>query len=181
VTKAGIYVAILAGACMVSATTIIPMSVERLTRESSHVIEGAAAESWAQWNSQHTFIYTYTRFQVATSLKGNATSTVVVKQIGGSSDGYTQKVAGVRQWYTGEQAVLFLRPTMDLDGTFEVTGLIQGNFLVHTLSTGERVVSNGVPGVASYSASANRVREFRGNSMHLQDLEQRVRQAATNQ
>src|ERR1700674_5765152 len=102
-----------------TATTIVPVSVERLTGESSHVVEGQASQSWSQWNPQHSLIFTYTRFQVARTLKGQAPATIVVKQPGGSAEGYTQKIAGVRHWRAGDQAVLFLRPSQDMDGTLE--------------------------------------------------------------
>jgi hypothetical protein len=159
---------------LLSATTIVPVSVERLTRESSHIVEGQASESWSQWNSQHSLIFTYTRFQVLRALKGQVPSTIVVKQPGGSAEGYTQKVAGVRHWRTGDQAVLFLRPSQERDGSLEVTGLMQGNFLVHKSDTGEIMVSNGVPDVSAYQASSNVVTQYRGNGMRLDELESRI-------
>jgi hypothetical protein len=167
---------VLALPCLLLATTVTPVSVEELTRNSSHIVEALAAESWARWNPQHTFIYTYTRFQVSASLKGNSPSTLIVKQLGGSAEGYTQKIAGVHAWRSGEKAVLFLRPSIDVDGSFEITGLMQGNFVIHTLSTGEAVVSNGLP-ASSRQASPNKAGAFRGSTMRLQELESRVRQA----
>ena len=162
---------------LLSATTIVPVSVERLTRESSHVVEAQASQSWSQWNPQHSLIFTYTRFQVARTLKGQATDTIVVKQPGGSAEGYTQRVAGVRHWRTGDQAVLFLRPSQEMDGTLEVTGLMQGNFLVHKSDTGETMVSNGVPDVSAYQASSNVVTQYRGSGMRLDELESRIQKA----
>lgn len=169
---------VLAFASVISATTVIRVSVEQLTRDSSHVVEAVAAESWSRWNPQRTFIYTYTRFQVTASLKGTPASTLIVKQLGGSAEGYTQKVAGVRGWRPGEQAVLFLRPSPEGDGSFEVTGLMQGNFRIRISSSGESLVSNGVQGVSSYQASSGGLTTFRGGGMRLQDFESRVRQAA---
>jgi hypothetical protein len=163
--------------CLLCATTVVPVSLEELTRNSSHVVEAIAAESWTRWNPQHTFIYTYTRFEVSAGLKGNPPSTLIVKQLGGSAEGYTQKVAGVRGWHPGEKAVLFLRPSADVDTSFEITGLMQGNFAVHTLSTGESIVSNGMPGASSHHASPDQAVAFHGSAMRLQELESRVRQA----
>jgi hypothetical protein len=162
---------------LLSATTIVPVSVERLTQESSHVVKAQASQSWSQWNPQHSLIFTYTRFQVAQCLKGQAPAAILVKQPGGSAEGYTQKVAGVRHWRAGEQAVLFLRPSQEMDGTLEVTGLMQGNFLVHKSDTGEIMVSNGVPDVSAYQASSNAVTQYRGNGMRLNELESRIRKA----
>jgi hypothetical protein len=162
---------------LLPATTIVPVSVERLTRESTHIVEAQASQSWSQWNPQHSLIFTYTRFQVARALKGQAPTTIVVKQPGGSAEGYTQKVAGVRHWRSGDQAVLFLRPSQELDGTLEVTGLMQGNFIVHKNGTGETMVSNGVPDVSTYQASSNAVTQYRGSGMRLDELESRIRKA----
>jgi hypothetical protein len=162
---------------LLSATTLVPVSVERLTQESSHVVEAQASQSWSQWNPQHSLIFTYTKFQVERTLKGQAPATIVVKQPGGSAEGYTQKVAGVRHWRTGDQAVLFLRPSQEMDGTLEVTGLMQGNFLIHKSDTGETMVSNGVPDVSSYQASSNAVTQYRGSGMRLDQLETRIQKA----
>ncbi len=126
---------------------------------------------------EHSLIFTYTRFQVARALKGQAPAAIVVKQPGGSAEGYTQKVAGVRHWRSGDQAVLFLRPIQESDGTLEVTGLMQGNFIVHKNATGETIVSNGVPDVSAYQASSNAVTQYRGSGMRLDELESRVRKA----
>jgi hypothetical protein len=163
---------------LLCATTIVPVSVERLTRESSHIVEGQATESWSQWNPQHSLIFTYTRFQVARALKGQVPVTIVVKQPGGSAEGYTQKVAGVRHWRSGDQAVLFLRPSQERDGSLEVTGLMQGNFLVHKSDTGETMVSNGVPEVSAYQASSHAVTQYRGSGMRLDELESRIQKVA---
>jgi hypothetical protein len=170
---AGLSWLVLAGISVLSATTIIPVSVEQLTHESSYVVEATAQQSWAQWNPQHTLIFTYTRFQISRSLKGHAPDMVLVKQIGGSVGGYTQKVAGIRHWHPGERAVLFLQPSKSADGTLEVSGLMQGNFLIRR-SGAQTLVSNGVPGVSRYVAGAEGIGVYRGTGMTLQELETRV-------
>ena len=163
---------------LLSATTIIPVSVERLTAESSHVVEARALSSWAQWNPQHSLIFTFTKFEVSRTLKGQAPSTIIVKQIGGSAEGYTQKVAGVRHWQEGELAVLFLHPSPSGDGTLEVTGLMQGNFRMHAVPSGT-TVSNGVTGVVSYDEASQQIAPYQGKRMRLEDLESRVQKAVT--
>ena len=158
-----------------AATTIVPMSVEDLTHAASHVVEAHALRSWTSWTAQHTLIYTYTTFQVSRALKGAASGTITVKQAGGSADGYTQKVSGVRQFQAGEDALLFLRPSVAADGTMVVVGLIQGNFRMARTAAGETVVSNGVREASQYEHG--RVATFTGTSMRLQDVEARVRSA----
>jgi len=162
---------------LASATTVIPMSVEKLVGASSHVVEATALQAWSEWNAQHTIIFTYTKFQVTRRLKGQAPTAIIVKQLGGSAGGYTERVAGVRHWRSGEQAVLFLRPSQDQDGTLEVTGLMQGNFMVRQSPSGETLVSNGVPQVSAYEMSSHEVTPYRGSGMRLEELESRVHKA----
>ncbi|MGH9513166.1 MAG: hypothetical protein ACRD2U_13625 [Terriglobales bacterium] len=161
-------------ACASFATTVIPLSVENLTAISSHVIEGRAISTWTQWNAAHTVIFTYTKFQVSRTLKGEAPPTVVVRQLGGTVDGITEKVPGVRHWGVGEQAVLFLRPGEIPDGSLVVTGLMQGNFLIYRGPSGESLVSNGAPDTSAYRASASAVTTYNGSTMRLQEIESRV-------
>jgi hypothetical protein len=159
------------------ATTIVPMSVERLTRASTHVVVAQAADSWTEWNPEHTLIYTVTRFRVQRSLKGAAPESLVVKQMGGTSGAYQQKVAGVRHWQSGERSVLFIHPAESKDGRYVVTGLMQGNFAVKSDSA-DPVVSNGVEGVEALDAETKSVKTYRGSAMRLSQLAERVRKAA---
>ncbi len=167
----------LIAACPSFATTVIPLSVESLTAISSHVVEGRAISSWTQWNATHTVIFTYTKFQVQRTLKGEAAATVVVRQLGGTLDGTTEKVAGVRQWKIGEQALLFLRPGEIRDGSLVVTGLMQGNFLIYRGQSGEDLVSNGAPNVSAYKAGTAPITTYSGSAMRLQEMEGRIQKA----
>jgi hypothetical protein len=171
------------------ATTVVPMSVEKLTQLSSHVMVARAVKSWSAWNAQRTMIQTYTQFTVDTPLKGATDNTVTVKQPGGSADGYTQHVSGVRSWSAGESAVLFLQPSPDHDGTFVVTGLVQGDFRVRRLASGAIVADNGVASatkqlgdqVDTFNPADKSISSYTGTRMDLDALKQRVRSAARTQ
>lgn len=158
-----------------AATTIEPMSVERLTEESSLIVRGRAGESWVQWEDAGTLMYTHTRVTVAQTWKGAAAGSIVVKQPGGSDGRYTQRVSGVRHFRAGDDAVLFLKPGAQAD-TYVVTGLMQGNFRVRQTASGEAIASNGVSGVRAYDR-ARGVQEYRGARMTVAELEARVRRA----
>lgn len=160
-----------------TATTIVPMSVERLTRASTIVVLGQAADSWTEWNSEHTLIFTVTRFQVQRSLKGDAAQAILVKQMGGMSGAYQQKIAGVRHFQEGEQAVLFLHPASARDDRFVITGLMQGNFAVKS-SGADPLVSNGIEGVEALDTQSQAIKTFHGAQMRLSQLEARVKKAA---
>lgn len=157
---------------LLSATSMVPMSVETLTEKAILVAEGEATGSWAQWNAEHTLIYTYTEFRVTQALKGSAPARLVVKQLGGTVGDTTQHVSGVRYWVPGEESVLFLRPSEAGDSTHVVVGLVQGNFRMQRLESGEVRVSNGVPEVQWLNAAGAEVQH--GGSMTLRELETRV-------
>ena len=55
--------AMLMASLIASATTVIPMTIERITQSSTLVAEGRAIDVRSEWNAEHTIIYTYTHFQ----------------------------------------------------------------------------------------------------------------------
>jgi hypothetical protein len=174
-----ILIAVTLFAFMAQATMVKPMSVEELTKASSAVIEGQATETWTSWNAVHTRIYTFTRVRVTQTLKGTATDSVVIKQLGGSADGYTQHVSGVRAMQTGESAMLFLRPSEARDGTMVIVGLMQGHFrFARDTQTGSTIVSNGVFGIDQMRSSDGKVQNYRGSALTLKQMEARVKAAA---
>lgn len=162
----------------VHATTIRPMSVEDLTRSANFVVEGRAVDAWSDWNAERTVIYTYTRFAVSRSLKGSPASSIVVKQAGGVKDGLKQTLFGVRHFQVGENAVLFLRPSEMPDGTLVVVGLMQGNFRMIRSASGQTLVANGVAD-AHAMTSNGKITAFSGSNLTLEQLESRVRKAAS--
>lgn len=158
------------------ATTVIPMSVEEMTRAATDVVEARAVSSRAAWNEQHTLIYTYTTFQVTQVLKGARAQEINVKQPGGTAGGYTQKVSGVHHAQIGEEALLFLRPSAAGDGTHVVVGLVQGNFRMIRAIDGSAMVTNGISGARALQGGV--VSEFTGSPMKLTEAEARIRRSA---
>jgi hypothetical protein len=165
-----VLVLALAGAS--TATTLIPMSVEELTRAADTVVEATATNSWSQWNPQHTMIVTYTRFTVLKTLKGAPPAEILVKQPGGMVGSDGTKVPGVRHFLVGETALLFLEPSRNNDGTQLVVGLVQGNFRVYKARSGV-MAANGMPGVSALH-TGGAITEYRGTTMRLDEMESRV-------
>ncbi len=95
--------------------------------------------------------------------------------MGGSADGYTQKVSGLHHPQAGEEALLFLRPSEAADCTYVIVGLLQGNFRMLHTADGASIVSNGVTGVKSVRGHV--VSEFTGSPMTLTEAESRIRRA----
>jgi hypothetical protein len=102
---------------------------------------------------------------------------VVVKQVGGSAEGYTQHVAGAQTMRSGERAVLFLRPSETGDGTMVIVGLMQGHFRVaRDTQRGTNIVSNGMMGADQLSGAS--VKSYQGSTLTLSEMEARIRKAA---
>ena len=176
--KVSIFLFMLAAPILL-ATTVVPMDIERLTSLSTHIVEARAGQSVSQWNPEHTLILTYTTFEVQRTLKGQTPKTILVRQLGGSIAGVSQKVAGVRPWRQGEDAVLFLQPSSIADGALVVTGLMQGDFLMRHTAQGETFVSNGMPEASALHAATGEVTTYRGTKLRLEDLESRIHMAVT--
>ncbi len=157
-----------------AATTVVPMSIEKLTAQSTHVLHARALDHHSAWNAERTRIFTYTRFQVLNTLKGSAPAVISVKQLGGHADGYNMKVAGVRYWQNGDEAVLFLQ--QQADSTFAVTGLMQGDFRLAPQASGQIVVTNGVADANELAADGT-VQPYHGAKLTLNELQQRVLKA----
>lgn len=161
------------------ATTIRPMSLKELTRTSSTVAVAQAVRVWSQWSDDHRLIYTYTEFSVEQALKGDPGSTMVVRQLGGRVGDLEMKVSGVQHWTPGEETVLFLNKSKSGDGTYLVTGLLQGDFRISRRLSGEAMVTNPVgSGVETFDTATHKLAEFTPARMtlsQLQNLVQRYR------
>lgn len=179
---------IVALGALLTATTVIPMSVEELTSAATHIVRGHVIDSRSAWDDQHSTIYTYTHLQVDETLKGSNNSVITVKQLGGSAGGYTLHVAGVHPWSNGENVVLFLRPSDEHDGTLSVVGLMQGDFRVRRSSSGEMIADNGLHlsaatamspegNVHAYSPATKQLTAYSGAQLTLNDLVARIHTA----
>jgi hypothetical protein len=164
---------LLALAISATATTVVRRSLEELARDSALIVHGRAGQSLARW--ENGLLHTYTQIQVTRTLKGQTAGTVLVKQMGGQTEAYTQKVSGVRHFLQGQEVVLFLRPA-NTGEAYVVTGLMQGNFVVRQ-KNGQKIVSNGAPEVQTYESSTGQVQEHRGAELTLEQLESRIRRA----
>jgi hypothetical protein len=171
-----IVLLLLLAAGLASATSIIPMTVEQLTHTSEAVVEAQAVQQWSAWTPDHNMILTYTRFRVTSVLKGAAPAEITVKQLGGKVGDNMVKAAGVRYFRPQEEAVLFLHPAMANDGTYVITGLMQGNFHVNRAGI-QPTVSNGIKSPNTYTVSPGGVSQYQGTRMTLSELETRIRKA----
>lgn len=105
------------------ASVVVQLSIEELTAQAPLVVRGRVHQSVADWDQEHAKIWTWTEVVVSETLKGGATSTVLVKQPGGVVGEFGQDVAGVARFSPGEEVVLFLEPAPDERGAWIPTSL----------------------------------------------------------
>jgi hypothetical protein len=120
------FVCILAAAATVG-LTVENLSLERMTQQSHTVVYGTVVSSYAQWEERN--IYTYTTLRVRESLKGERSSTIVVKQLGGTVGEISQEISGSPKLRRNEDAVLFL---VQWKGHFWIHSIVLGKFSVVT-------------------------------------------------
>ena len=126
----------------VSATTVLPLSLQQLSDRAELIFYGSVLENEVIRDGNNSRIATLTRFQVHDLIKGQAADTHTIKQIGGEiAGGRTLRIHGVPRYEVGESYVIFLPRPSSL-GFSSPVGLQQGNFTV-TETDGVKSVSNG--------------------------------------
>ena len=123
-------------------TTMVSMSMEQLTQASSDIVQARVVNRECRWNATHTQIVTVTTLAVSQRLKGNASSTVKVRQLGGTVGNMSVSVPGDVAFRPQSQYVLFLEPVDGFD--YRVVGMTQGAYPVYldAVSKQQRVVMN---------------------------------------
>lgn len=122
------------------ATTMVSMSMEQLTQAASDIVQAHVVNQVSRWNAGHTQIVTITTLQVSRVLKGNAGSSVQIRQLGGTVGNMTVSVPGDVTLRPEGEYILFLEPAGDSD--YHVVGMTQGSYRVYqdASSHEERVV-----------------------------------------
>jgi uncharacterized protein (DUF2249 family) len=124
-----------------NATIVQALNLEQISKEAAVVVHGHVRTQTAAWNPEKTRIYTVTEVQVVEPIKGphQASSTIRIRQLGGTVDGITQTIVGNAKLKVDEEVVLFLDhdPSKQLH---YVVGMAQGKFAVDRRSGTPRVV-----------------------------------------
>src|SRR5690349_16193155 len=100
---------LLALAVPLSASQFVNLPFDQVARESSLVVRGHVIDTFSAWDDAHETIFTYATVRVSRYF-GEATGpdTLMVREVGGTIDGYTQEAIGFPAIRRGEQVVLLL-------------------------------------------------------------------------
>ncbi len=111
-----------------SATTMLRIDLPELAQTADTVVHGTVRRVESRWSGDKRRIVTDVEIQVSETLKGQASSTVLIVQPGGRVGDIGQIVHGLASFTPGEEVVVFL----DRQGSsaFRVTGMAQGKYQV---------------------------------------------------
>src|SRR6185369_14555655 len=95
-------------ASIAGATTIVMPTDEQLISKAPLIVEGTVVHSTAV--DRGNAIWTETTLSVAQVIKGSASDTITIREIGGTLDGRFTKIFGAPEYRDGEHVLLFLNP-----------------------------------------------------------------------
>lgn len=126
-----------------SATSMLPITLEQLSTRASLIFYGEVLSNQVEKDVKSGQIATFTEFKVIDLIKGNASGTHTIKQLGGldKNTNINFHIHGIPKFQKNRRYVVFLPEKSSL-GFSSPLGLLQGSFSV-TTENGEQVVSNG--------------------------------------
>jgi hypothetical protein len=121
---------LIVSAMPLSASQFIDQPFDQVAREATYVVRGSVIDTWAAWDDAHQVIYTYATLRVSRYFgERTGPDTLVVREVGGTVDGYTQEAIGFPAIRRGEQVVLFLSE-WDNSTDLRIHAYNQGKYLV---------------------------------------------------
>jgi len=138
-----------------AATSMLPISLEQLATRADLIFYGKVISNEVKNDAQSGQIATFTKFEIINLIKGNASSTHTIKQIGGFDKNSNTRliIRGVPKFIVDKEYVVFLPKKSSL-GFCSPLGLHQGSFPVST-ENNTKVISNG-RNLSTQPVAANR-------------------------
>jgi hypothetical protein len=153
----------------------VALSVEDMVNQSDVIAIGNCVETKSVWVDRS--LVTLATVSVTESLKGSASSTIVVELPGGIDANRKVPIAmtypGAPNLTPGEDVFLFLTATGEVGGSYTVAGFSQGKFSIVTDDEGEQMVSRNL--TKTSLKSNNGVRQGGADLMSLGKLKEQVR------
>jgi hypothetical protein len=159
------------------ATTLVRMDLDELAASASTIARVRCLGNEVRVEAGE--IWTFTRFEVQETLKGNAPREVTVRLIGGRISGFVSTVDGVPRFREGEEAFLFLEPTRA--GELSVTSWVQGTFRIERDSMKQERVTQDTSGLSVFDPATRQFRAGGIRRLPVEEFRQRVRAAVEKQ
>ena len=130
----------------VEGATVEAMTLEEMARRADMIFIGRSIGSRADWNAQHTRVYTHTNFEVERFLKGGAGErSMTIRLWGGRVGPLRSIVPGTPDFTNGEQVLLFCVGSGARVPT--LLGLAFGKFTLTVNDAGERILKRDISGL----------------------------------
>jgi hypothetical protein len=110
------------------ATSVPSLTFEELTGHSELIVSGQITRSWADWDSEHKFIWTHYKLSVSSVQKGAPGATVELSEPGGVAGDRGMAIAGSVEYRPGDQVAVFLERMPN--GYLRTTGWGQGKYMI---------------------------------------------------
>ena len=121
---------VILSALPLSASQFMELSFDRVARESSLIVRGTVESTFSAWDDSHEVIFTYATVRVNRYFgESTGPDTLVVREVGGTVDGYTQEAIGFPAIRGGEDVVLLLSKWED-GADYRIHAFNQGKYLV---------------------------------------------------
>jgi hypothetical protein len=113
-----------------SASQFVRLPFDDVARQATYVVRGTLGQTWSAWDDAHEVIYTYSTVRVQRYFGETAgPDTLVVREVGGTVEGYTQEAIGFPALREGEDVVLMLSQ-WEGSPDFRIHAFNQGKYLV---------------------------------------------------
>lgn len=113
----------------VEASTVVPLSVEEMTRRSAVVARAKVRSSVSSWGEQKKHIFTKTVLELSEVWVGEVTREIELVTLGGQVGDRVSKVAGGPEFTEGDDVVVFLGWS-ERQQRYYLLGLSQGYYRV---------------------------------------------------
>ena len=169
-----IALVLIVSAVPLSASQFIDQSFDQVARDARYVVRGSVIDTWSAWDANHEVIFTYATVRVSRYF-GEITGpdTLVVREVGGTVDGYTQEAIGFPAIRRGENVVLFLSE-WENSTDLRIHAYNQGKYLVRMradrsevlisdpVKQGEERQASAGPRMAAEAENGLTIEEFAG-------------------
>jgi hypothetical protein len=112
-------------------------SFDAIARSSNAVVRGEVVSLYSAWDESREVIFTYATVRVKNYFADTTgPDMIIVREVGGTVDDYTQEAIGFPALRQGEEVVLFLSKWED-NGDYRINAFNQGKFLVRGRKNGD--------------------------------------------
>jgi len=117
------------GKRQVSAAVVLSLTLQDLVQQADLIVFGRCEEMISAWGAKRRRIFTNITVAPERCLKPcNCPSRITIRQLGGTVDDFSIKIAGAPEFQKGERVILFLKTSATT--FYQVLGMSQGKFSI---------------------------------------------------